>query len=189
MESIDKRYRIQNAAMQLFQEHGVDGTSVNEIVKKANVAKGTFYVYYKDKKELISQLLTKKHGCFMNEIMNSSYAHSIQEARRWTTTFVEDLITFYMEHPDVLHMIQRNIGVVMDTEAHRLLVLQEVQRLDDFLQLLAKEEETIQQALTKFLLIMEMTGFVCFNAMTYHLPDTMENVKPLLMNIVMKMCD
>ena len=45
METCSKRNRIQLAAMQLFQEQGVETTSVNDIVKKANVAKGTFYVY------------------------------------------------------------------------------------------------------------------------------------------------
>lgn len=189
METIDKRYRIQLAAMQLFQEQGVDATSVNEIVKKANVAKGTFYIYYKDKKELISQILTKKHGSFMNDIMNASYDSSLKDGRRWPLTFVEHLISFYIDHPDVLRMIQKNIGVVMDTEEHRALVLKEVERLEEFLAILKKEEDTKKQALTRFLLIMEMIGFVCYNAITYQLPDSMEQVKPLLFSIIVKMCD
>lgn len=72
-ESVSKRSRIQDAAVALFHEQGVEATSVNEIVRRANVAKGTFYVYYKDKKELISQILTKQHGCLMNDILNHSY--------------------------------------------------------------------------------------------------------------------
>ena len=72
-KTIDKRMRIQEAAAILFREQGVETTSVNDIVKKANVAKGTFYVYYKDKQELISQILTKQHGMLINDILNHSY--------------------------------------------------------------------------------------------------------------------
>lgn len=39
-KTIDKRMRIQEAAAILFREQGVETTSVNDIVKKANVAKG-----------------------------------------------------------------------------------------------------------------------------------------------------
>ena len=77
-ESVSKRSRIQDAAVALFHEQGVEATSVNEIVRRANVAKGTFYVYYKDKKELISQILTKQHGCLMNDILNHSYEHLLE---------------------------------------------------------------------------------------------------------------
>ena len=59
MEELNKRSRIQNAAVALFSEQGVEATSVNDIVRRANVAKGTFYIYYKDKKELISQIHTR----------------------------------------------------------------------------------------------------------------------------------
>ena len=86
-ESVSKRSRIQDAAVALFHEQGVEATSVNEIVRRANVAKGTFYVYYKDKKELISQILTKQHGCLMNDILN-----------RFRKTLL-------------LYWIQRNIGI------------------------------------------------------------------------------
>ena len=189
MEAIDKRYRIQMAAVQLFQEQGVESTSVNDIVKKANVAKGTFYVYYKDKTELISQILTKKHGCLMNDIMNLSYQRSQKEGSIWLLTFVEDIIAFYESNPDVLRMIQKNITNVMDTEEHRLLVLQEIDRLHDFLRTITKVGETQKQALTRFLLILQMVGFICFNSMVFQQPDTMKEIKPLLMNAVINMCD
>ncbi|MCB6288875.1 TetR/AcrR family transcriptional regulator, partial [[Clostridium] scindens] len=83
-----KRSRIQDAAVALFHEQGVEATSVNEIVRRANVAKGTFYVYYKDKKELISQILTKQHGCLMNDILNHSYEAALANSTCWKRTFI-----------------------------------------------------------------------------------------------------
>ena len=51
-----KKEGLLEAAYQLFLEKGVNKTSVDEIVKKANVAKGTFYLYFKDKYDIRNRL-------------------------------------------------------------------------------------------------------------------------------------
>ena len=52
MEELSKQSRILHSAIALFSKYGIEDTSVNDIVKYAQVAKGTFYTYYKDKNEL-----------------------------------------------------------------------------------------------------------------------------------------
>jgi len=47
--------KIYDAAVKLFEENGVDKTSVNAIVKKAGISKGNFYVHYKSKFSLIEE--------------------------------------------------------------------------------------------------------------------------------------
>ena len=188
MENISKRNRIQLAAMQLFQEQGVDSTSVNEIVKRANVAKGTFYVYYKDKKELISQILTKKHGRMLNDLLNTSYEKAMKEGKHWMLALVEEMISFYENNPDILRMIQKNITNTLDTMEHRDQVLKEIERLQDILSILKKEHESTRQALNKFVLIMETTSFLCYNAIFYQQPDSLTEIKPLIMDTVEKLC-
>jgi len=46
------REKILNAAVALFHEFGYNGTSVQDIVRKADVPKGSFYNYFKSKEEL-----------------------------------------------------------------------------------------------------------------------------------------
>ena len=46
-ESVSKRSRIQDAAVALFHEQGVEATSVNNDCQACKCHKGTFYVYYK----------------------------------------------------------------------------------------------------------------------------------------------
>ncbi|WP_461863669.1 TetR/AcrR family transcriptional regulator [Thermococcus sp.] len=50
------REKLVNAAMELFASKGFDKTTVDEIVAKAGVAKGTFYLYFKSKEDLIKEL-------------------------------------------------------------------------------------------------------------------------------------
>lgn len=51
-----KQKQISDVAAALFQKHGYKRISIEEICKKANVSKMTFYKYYKNKNELIKFL-------------------------------------------------------------------------------------------------------------------------------------
>jgi AcrR family transcriptional regulator len=45
--------KIVQAAIQLFQERGYEGTTSNEIAAEAGVSVGSFYVYFTDKRQLL----------------------------------------------------------------------------------------------------------------------------------------
>src|SRR5882724_1149937 len=47
------RAAIRNAANALFLEHGVDSTTVDAICAMAGVSKGTFYLYFRRKEDLL----------------------------------------------------------------------------------------------------------------------------------------
>jgi len=49
--------RLYEAAIDLIGEHGYAGTTVDEIVARAGVAKGTVYYHFKSKAELVKALL------------------------------------------------------------------------------------------------------------------------------------
>ena len=52
----DKRARLLEAALALFETHGFDGVAVPEIARAAGVATGTLYLYFKDKQALVNAL-------------------------------------------------------------------------------------------------------------------------------------
>lgn len=58
-----RRRRILKAATELFIERGYRKTSVDEVASKAEVAKGTVYLYFKTKADLMVQAIVeeKKH--------------------------------------------------------------------------------------------------------------------------------
>ena len=55
-KQVDKRQALLDAALILFTEHGFHGTPTSKIAKKAGVATGTLFHYFKTKEELINQL-------------------------------------------------------------------------------------------------------------------------------------
>lgn len=48
------RARLTEAALRLMAERGINGTSVSEIAAEAELANGTFYLYFKDKAEIVA---------------------------------------------------------------------------------------------------------------------------------------
>lgn len=63
-----KKERIMNAAMREFARSGYERASTNEIIKEAGIAKGSLFVYFKNKKELYLFLCD-----YMTEIINKIY--------------------------------------------------------------------------------------------------------------------
>lgn len=61
----NRRHRLDalcEAGLKLFLERGVDGVTVEEIAHEAGVAKGSFYRYFRDKRELIEAILKPVDG-------------------------------------------------------------------------------------------------------------------------------
>ena len=51
-----------NTAFELFTTKGLTKTTISDIVNQAGVAKGTFYLYFKDKYDIRNKLVSHKTG-------------------------------------------------------------------------------------------------------------------------------
>src|SRR5476649_2639258 len=77
----EKQISVLLTAIDLFSEKGYEATSTSEIAKKANVAEGTIFRYYKTKKDLLFAIPTvlSKASLFetffddFNELWNSDH--------------------------------------------------------------------------------------------------------------------
>lgn len=52
--------KIYDTALRLFNEHGVDNVSIDDIVRELGLARGTFYVHFASKNALISTMLSSR---------------------------------------------------------------------------------------------------------------------------------
>jgi AcrR family transcriptional regulator len=53
---LNRRKRVQDlvvAGLELFLKHGVEGVTIDEVARKAGMAKGNFYRYFRDKADLV----------------------------------------------------------------------------------------------------------------------------------------
>ena len=61
---LQKRTSLLNTAFNLFTTKGVSKTSIAEISKNAGIAKGTFYLYFKDKYDIRNKLISHETASF-----------------------------------------------------------------------------------------------------------------------------
>lgn len=72
-KTFEKRDELINFAIGEFGEKGYDNASLNNILKKAGISKGTFYYHFKNKEELYTYLigiLIEEKLKFFNENVN-----------------------------------------------------------------------------------------------------------------------
>lgn len=72
--------KILNAAEKLFSERGYHNTKITDIVQEAEVAPGTFYIYFPNKKNIFSYLMHE---------LGHNLRHEIAENRKACTSRLE----------------------------------------------------------------------------------------------------
>ena len=68
---INKRQKensLYDAAYELFITKGINNTAISDIVKHAGVGKGTFYLYFKNKHDILDKIIIRKSYEILQEI-------------------------------------------------------------------------------------------------------------------------
>lgn len=61
--------RLQKAAAASMIKYGIRHTTVDFLVKNALIPKGTFYLFYETREELLFEVLEKEHNAMEREII------------------------------------------------------------------------------------------------------------------------
>ncbi|CAH0252191.1 TetR/AcrR family transcriptional regulator [Chryseobacterium sp. Bi04] len=64
------RERIIETTFQLFARQGYNSTGINQIISEAEVARASFYQYFKSKEDLCAEFLKVRHEYWFNELHN-----------------------------------------------------------------------------------------------------------------------
>jgi AcrR family transcriptional regulator len=64
MRAEQRRAQVLRCAIEVFAERGYHRASISDIVERANIARGTFYQYFGDKRSIFEELL----DAFMHEL-------------------------------------------------------------------------------------------------------------------------
>ena len=72
-----KKDALFNTAFELFTTKGTNKTTISDIADKAGVAKGTFYLYFKDKYDIRNKLVSYKTKELFYRAYQSVLEHEI----------------------------------------------------------------------------------------------------------------
>lgn len=99
---MDSKTKLIQSAIKIFSQNGYEATSVDSIVEKAGVAKGTFYYYFKSKEELFWAIIDEGTTKFTELIKESLREVKTKEDK--VKKIIETEIDFFEQYQDFAHM-------------------------------------------------------------------------------------
>jgi AcrR family transcriptional regulator len=113
-DGLKRQLEILAVALKLFSEKGYTATSIDDIIETAGIARGTFYLHFTGKGDLLGMIVDS----YLNQMyeivkkLDISMNKPIDEIKR----FYREAIKIYASIPDVKHFMNVIFMEVMGTE-------------------------------------------------------------------------
>lgn len=191
-EEKNKKTRLLVTAFKLFTEKGLKDTSIQDIVDNADVGKGTFYLYFKDKYEIRDILIIKKSQILFNNALKAL-------RRKKEINKLDDQIIFIVDHvinalkrnPILLKFISKNLSWGAYSQTVNKVYEDTENNEDGIYQLFLKGIETnnikLKNPEVTLFMIIELVSATCFNSILYKEPLPIEEYKPFLYETIRKL--
>ena len=118
----DKKEQIRKAALAVFARRGFHATTVAEIATEARVAKGTVYLYYASKEEMLIATFRRYIDKMLD--LGDSLVDSALSLPEILTTFVKNQIELFREEPDLISVLSRRPLLAVSQGSERMLEFQ-----------------------------------------------------------------
>ncbi len=177
--------KLLDASFELFTQQGINKTSISDIVEKAEVAKGTFYLYFKDKYDIKNKLIAHK--------TNQLFVRAYEALNETDIEMFEDKIIFIMNY--VLDELNKNKGLVMFVHkdlswaVFRKALESPIENSgvnfkEVYEEMLEKSKVKYKDSAIMLFLIIEIVGACGYSAIIYEDPVPFEKLKNHLENSV-----
>ncbi|MCR5222358.1 MAG: TetR/AcrR family transcriptional regulator [Lachnospiraceae bacterium] len=176
-----KREALLNTAFKLFTTKGLHNTSIADIVEQAGVAKGTFYLYFKDKYDINNKLMVHRSTELFDAAMERLHEKGLTGYREKLLFIVDDIITSLAENKLLLMFISKNLGLgfyhfTMENEQ----IVEYPSIHDAYQELVQDTEGQISDPKLMLYMIIELVGSSIYSSILYSQPVDIETLKPYL---------
>lgn len=180
-----KQETLLQSAFDIFTTKGLQKASISDIVERAGVAKGTFYLYFKDKLDICNHLIaTKSSALFLN-------AH--QALLDTELVRLDDKIIFIIDHiidqlekdKILLRFISKNLSWgIFKAALINPKLSGEFDFYELYLDMLANSEENFKNPEILLFMIIELIGAASHDSILNNQPVPIEELKPCLYDAV-----
>jgi AcrR family transcriptional regulator len=105
----DTRARILDAALDVFSEHGFEGSSLQEIADRLELTKAALYYYFRSKDELL-EALVEPAIAGLNEILEECSGEPDSPARR--RQFLKLYLDYFLRQRRLIAYISRDLATL-----------------------------------------------------------------------------
>lgn len=186
-----KEKRLLDTAFKLFTEKGVKNTSIQDIVDNAKVAKGTFYLYFKDKYEIRDILIAKKSEKLFSDALEKLRENYILNFSDQIVFVINYIIDEFIKNPLLLRFISKNLSWGVYSEAVLKIYENDEKKENGIYALFIKgvNDNNIPMKnpdVTLFMII-ELVSSTCFSSISYEQPLPIDEYKEYLFDTIRKL--
>lgn len=185
-----KRDSLLDSAFTLFIQKGINKTSIQDIAAKSGVAKGTFYLYFKDKYDLRNILIAHKASQLFQAADIAMHKAGITDTIEQMLFIVDHIIDDLAQDKKLLLFISKNLswGIFKST----LINSSNTENLDFYdiyTQLLNQDQYDFIDPEIMLFMIIELVSSTCYSSILYNEPVKIEDLKPYLYDAVRNIID
>lgn len=182
----EKRKKLMDHAFALFTEKGIAHTSIAEIADRAGVAKGTFYLYFKDKYDIEKKLIAYITGDMFQHAIKSEYFRRQTAFPDALIAMVDDVLDQLERRPEILRFINKNLswGIF-----RQVLNEEDTDYMALFTDLMEREGSKWKDPDILFYTIIEMVSAACYSVILEGLPMRLSEYKPYLYDSIRAIID
>lgn len=179
-----KKEALFNTAYELFTTKGITSTTISDIVEKAKVAKGTFYLYFTNKYDIKNKLVVHKTQELFDAAGAALEKEQIHGLEDQMIFLIDHLINSLKDDRALLNFISKNL--VMGALRSALLTGENSDReiYNHFLELVAADDYEYKDVDVMLFTIVELAGSAGYNSMMYEEPIPIDDYKPFLYRTV-----
>lgn len=185
-----KRESLLNTAFKLFTTKGIHNTSISDIVEEAGVAKGTFYLYFKDKYDINSKLILHKSTQLFVSALNRMRKKKIEGYREMILFIINDIIDSLSADKMLLMFISKDLGLGFSRYLLETAESSEEGPLREACDAFIKDMDgKVSDPRLMMYLIVELTGSSIYSSILYNQPVKIEELKPSLYKAIESIID
>ena len=177
-----KREALLMAAFSLFTSKGINETSISDIASKANMAKGTFYLYFKDKYDIRDKLITEQARQLFDNATIELMEEELPTLEKKVLFIAARVIDKLQENKILMRFISKNLswGVFHDMLVTGGDEMEGLSFYDAYYKLLEESGRKFRNPDLMLFMIVELINSTCHNVILYEEPVTMDELKPEL---------
>ena len=179
-----KKEALFRTAYELFTTKGINSTAISDIVEKAGVAKGTFYLYFKDKYDIKNKLIAHKTKELFDHAAVALENSGITGLEDQLVFIIDDIINILVNNKPLLNFISKNLvmGALKsafwsDEEADKIFY-------ERYLELVEADTYNYKDIDIMLFTILELAGSTGYNSILFEEPVSIEAYKPFLYRTV-----
>jgi AcrR family transcriptional regulator len=181
-----KESSLLKTAFEFFTTKGFSKTSITDIVSKAGVAKGTFYLYFKDKYDIRNKLISHKSSQLfltaINELGDDLKGITFEDK---LIRIIDNIINQLNNDQSLLTFISKNLSWGIFKNALTSPTSdKDVDFSTVYYNMLNEAPYEFRDPEIMLFMIIELMSSTCYSVILYNEPCTIAELKPYLYNSI-----